>query len=208
MPNTPKAQEPKPDYEAVANLFHHYYETLAINFGYETRRESAKPWSLVPIKNRELMEATVKAVFSSTAALDALGLVKKDDAKTCVSMYCQNCNEISSNDGGATIVVNDKMAKLKAAYAALADSHGELLGLLKIAKCPDCDGSGVILVRTSEHRTVSRDMAMDACDPSLEGSTYSQEEWESSQCQWCDESKRAIATAQSLQSSLPLKGAE
>lgn len=45
--------------ERVAREFHESYERLAPEFGYETRKASAKPWSEVPEQNRELMIAVV-----------------------------------------------------------------------------------------------------------------------------------------------------
>lgn len=43
--------------EKLAQRFHETYERLAPSFGYETRKESAKPWSEVPEKNKKLMIA-------------------------------------------------------------------------------------------------------------------------------------------------------
>ena len=56
-------------------------------------------------------------------------------------------------------------------------------------KCPNssCDGYGTICELKSERQYVTRDMASDAGDPFLEGSIYSDEEWDYSQCQWCHE---------------------
>ncbi len=64
-----------------------------------------------------------------------------------------------------------------------------LWGLLSVAKCPNCDGSGCIAHQVSSRQYVTRDMAIDAGDESLEGSLYSDDEWEQEQCQWCDEVK-------------------
>lgn len=43
--------------EQLAQRFHETYERLAPQFGYETRRASAKPWAEVPENNRQLMTA-------------------------------------------------------------------------------------------------------------------------------------------------------
>jgi hypothetical protein len=43
--------------EQLAHLFHDTYEHLAPQFGYETRKESAKRWSEVPDQNKQLMIA-------------------------------------------------------------------------------------------------------------------------------------------------------
>lgn len=51
--------------ELVARAFHEAYEELAPSFGYETRRESAKPWTEVPERNRNLMVAVVKRLLDN-----------------------------------------------------------------------------------------------------------------------------------------------
>lgn len=67
-----------------------------------------------------------------------------------------------------------------------------LIELLRAARCPACDGSGVIQHgRRVEY--VSREMAVDAGDPSLEGSPYTDIPEYISQCQWCDERDTALA---------------
>jgi gas vesicle protein len=49
--------------EAWAIDFHETYERLAPSFGYETRKESAKPWKEVPENNRQLMIAVIIEVL-------------------------------------------------------------------------------------------------------------------------------------------------
>ena len=63
----------------------------------------------------------------------------------------------------------------------------EAIALLRVAKCPNCDGSGAIPRQTSSRQLVTREMASDACCPEMEGSLYSDDEWELEQCQWCYE---------------------
>ena len=63
----------------------------------------------------------------------------------------------------------------------------QAIALLRVAKCPACDGSGVIPVQTCARQCVTREMAMDAGCPEMEGSLYCDDEWEPQQCQWCDE---------------------
>lgn len=53
--------------EYVAICFHSHYERLAPEFGYETRTESAVPWSQVPEANRELMGAVAGHVLRDLA---------------------------------------------------------------------------------------------------------------------------------------------
>lgn len=55
--------------------------------------------------------------------------------------------------------------------------------------CPNCDGSGATIKGQREY--VTSDMAMDACDPQLEGAIYREPEIE--QCQWCDEKTKFLA---------------
>lgn len=69
---------------------------------------------------------------------------------------------------------------------------GQLRSLLSVAKCPSCDGSGSIAVQTRSRELVTREMAMDAGEPEMEGSLYCDDEWEQQQCQWCDECARLL----------------
>lgn len=59
---------PHGEAEMLAKLFHDTYERLAPQFGYETRKESAKPWAEVPENNRNLMTAVCAEVMSRHAA--------------------------------------------------------------------------------------------------------------------------------------------
>lgn len=56
---------PAPSPEELAREFHETYERLAPEFGHETRKESAKPWSEVPEKNKRLMIAVCAALLRS-----------------------------------------------------------------------------------------------------------------------------------------------
>jgi hypothetical protein len=49
--------------EQLAQRFHESYERQAPSCGYETRKESAKPWSEVPEKNKTLMIAVCKEML-------------------------------------------------------------------------------------------------------------------------------------------------
>ncbi len=68
--------------------------------------------------------------------------------------------------------------------------------LLEMAKCPNCDGSGSIPHQISSRQLVTKDMALDTGDPNLEGSLYSDDEWEQEQCQWCYEKDQALKDKQ------------
>lgn len=74
---------------------------------------------------------------------------------------------------------------LEADRDRLRRENEELRGLLKVAKCPNCDGSGAKMVRVRGEERATREMAIDAGDPQLEGSLVSDEQWEPEQCQWC-----------------------
>jgi hypothetical protein len=67
--SVPQGLTEMPKYaELWAGLFHDAYEELAPKFGYETRRESAVPWSDVPRKNRLLMSAVCERVLTAFSA--------------------------------------------------------------------------------------------------------------------------------------------
>jgi DnaJ-class molecular chaperone len=72
------------------------------------------------------------------------------------------------------------------------DEAKRLRDLLRVSKCPNCDGSGVIPVQTSARQLVTREMALDACCPELEGTLYSDDEWEQQPCQWCEEKSKLL----------------
>jgi hypothetical protein len=50
--------------EQLAERFHETYERLAPDFGYETRRDSARPWAEVPEQNRALMIAVCAEILT------------------------------------------------------------------------------------------------------------------------------------------------
>lgn len=50
--------------EQIAREFHETYERLAPDHGYETRKESAVPWSEVPEQNRSLMIAVIEELLA------------------------------------------------------------------------------------------------------------------------------------------------
>ena len=69
----------------------------------------------------------------------------------------------------------------------------ELADALRIAKCPNCDGSGATIRPGYGPEYVSHEMAVDAGDLSLEGSVYREAEPIVEQCQWCAERQAALA---------------
>lgn len=62
---TPPGDGATGEAEALAQRFHEAYERLAPSFGYETRRESAKPWGEVPEQNRRLMVAVCAELLAA-----------------------------------------------------------------------------------------------------------------------------------------------
>jgi hypothetical protein len=69
----------------------------------------------------------------------------------------------------------------------------DALNLLKVAKCPNCDGSGAKLVQTKGFQHVTRTMALDAQCPEMEGMVCSNDEYDYEPCQWCDERRQLLA---------------
>ncbi len=64
--------------------------------------------------------------------------------------------------------------------------------------CPNCNNEGFTVVQTRSQERVTRDMAMDAGDLSLEGSDCGQDEFEQEQCEFCYTQKNSefnLATA-------------
>lgn len=55
--------------EELARRFHETYERLAPAHGYETRKESAKPWAEVPEKNKKLMTAVAAEILGEVNAM-------------------------------------------------------------------------------------------------------------------------------------------
>lgn len=75
---------PVVDGEALARRFHESYERLAPRFGYQTRRDSAKPWEAVPQQNRDLMTAVCEELL-------AQALVTKDQ-------FQEMCHDVPPDD--------------------------------------------------------------------------------------------------------------
>lgn len=95
-------------------------------------------------------------------------------------------------------LINDKRdlqivcIRLRDERKAKEEKVERLKGLLRHAKCPNCDGSGCIPRQVSSRQYATREMAIDAGDESLEGSLYSDDQWEAEQCQWCYEKEQAL----------------
>jgi hypothetical protein len=57
--------------ERIAEEFHATYERLAPQYGYKTRKGSAKPWAEVPSANKKLMVAVVADLLKRSEIADA-----------------------------------------------------------------------------------------------------------------------------------------
>jgi len=88
------------------------------------------------------------------------------------------------------------LANLEDFVCKIKDENETLKGLLRISNCPNCDGSGVIQRQTSSREYVTRSMALDAGDSELEGSLYSDDDFEIEQCQWCFEKNQILKEEQ------------
>ena len=84
------------------------------------------------------------------------------------------------------------LANLEDFVCKIKDENETLKGLLKMSNCLDCDGSGAIQRQTSSREYVTRSMALDAGDPELEGSLYSDDNFEIEQCRWCYEKNQIL----------------
>jgi len=83
MTTAPNAADVPSEAENLARLFHETYERLAPSFGYETRKDSAKPWSEVPEKNKRLMVAVCGEILRqhTAAAVESATIVATDALK-------------------------------------------------------------------------------------------------------------------------------
>ena len=88
------------------------------------------------------------------------------------------------------------------ALLALADGADKIVDVLRAAACPNCDGSGAKVVPGGFHGLVSREMAIDAGDPDMEGMPYGESEPQLEQCQWCAERNDIADLAEAAQAAL------
>ena len=118
--------------ERIAHAFHDAYEALAPAFGYRTREASSKPWEQIPASNRDLMIATVRAVFyerdgaffvcGPSAPIAAAPVLSFDDAlriaRGCLD-YRGGCSD-DALTADARDLESDAERVLEAAISALA----------------------------------------------------------------------------------------
>lgn len=114
-----------------------------------------------------------------------------DDNQPCEVPLVEQLRSVPKHENAWIIEDLSSSAHRNIPYGALchraADQIKLLTELLKVAKCPCCDGSGAIQKVVGSRQLVTHDMALDAGDPSLEGSVFSEAEVEVEQCQWCAE---------------------
>jgi hypothetical protein len=55
----------------LARAFHEAYERLAPRYGYQTRKDSAVPWSEVPEPNKSLMVAVAQELIDQVVVCPA-----------------------------------------------------------------------------------------------------------------------------------------
>jgi hypothetical protein len=91
-------------------------------------------------------------------------------------------------------MATDALTKSRAEVARLSALVASAEGLIAVAKCPECDGSGTGVREVGDTEYVSREMALDAGDASMEGSIYRMPEIETFQCRWCDERKQFLTS--------------
>ena len=110
---------------------------------------------------------------------DELAWKHKGEATQCACPTCRD-RELAEQDPSLEDIPKiNQITDFEAAF-------GLALELLRVAKCPNCDGSGVIQIQGSEGHEVSREMAIDAGDPTLEGSRIGGSDFEIEPCQWCE----------------------
>lgn len=71
--------------EELARKFHETYERLAPDFGYKTRKASAKPWKDVPKDNKQLMIAVCKEILPPYSICKPEQHCKPDEIKSHLS---------------------------------------------------------------------------------------------------------------------------
>lgn len=71
--------------ERLAQLFHETYERLAKVAGYETRKESAVPWSKVPRQNKDLMVSVCAAILGRRDIGELIAASSLGDAEAMVA---------------------------------------------------------------------------------------------------------------------------
>lgn len=113
--------------ESAAKAFHDSYERLAPSFGYETRKESAVPWSMVPENNRRLMVAVCEDVLSEgVAGLSAL-IAEVKRLMEVNGREIANVSLLRAENGGLKADLKAYDAREVDRCAAYAKSNGKLM---------------------------------------------------------------------------------
>ncbi len=116
--------------EEAAKDFHETYERLAPQFGYETRKESAKPWAEIPENNRKLMiavagEVIQRAIVSATAQLRhelAQARKERDDENMSWSVrYDSEIQHLQDHSSAYVLRIEKAEAEIKRLREQLAE---------------------------------------------------------------------------------------
>ena len=151
---------------------------------FEKLRDEKKPEQRAVI----CIYCNIAILYSDDESKDKIYTLMKEHDKIC------QCNPLVAEIDRLTAEIERlKEQLLTPCVTCNAFNENDMLkGLLGMAVCPNCDGSGSIPHQVSSETRVSRDMAIDAGMPELEGSIYTPDAWEEEQCQWCDERNEAL----------------
>lgn len=155
----------------------------ALNDVFSENQKNYEKAKQLEAANAELREKL--DICTSATAIEQI-LNQNAELQKNIEVLADKNNELLDSQRGQIIKLDKENAELR-------EKGREAIGLLEVAKCPNCDGSGIIPIQTKQEYRVSRDMASDAGDASLEGSLYQQEEWEPSPCEWCEKRKALLA---------------
>lgn len=158
------------------------------------RDYSPKPWYL-PESSAWVHDVETKVQLAMNSA------VAENEKELNDRAYCICCKQQFSKERDADVMLKHMLTceksetvkvitSLNQQLLSLEAANVELRKLLAVASCPNCDGSGA--TQKGERRLITRDMAMDAGCPEMEGSVHSEPEIE--QCQWCDERQKLLST--------------
>lgn len=110
--------------EELARKFHETYERLAPDFGYKTRKASAKPWGDVPKDNKQLMIAVCKEILQpySVYKLELVQPSKEGEfVKEMREKYSKRTGAIGTIGKDDVLALCDIIARLEGEKKEYAD---------------------------------------------------------------------------------------
>jgi hypothetical protein len=110
-------------------------------------------------------DATIQTIESKLIT-DIIAYIPNQSAKAMVTNFCQGCLDRQ----GEVDKLKDELRVVYEVVEELKHKLGVVKDLLKVAKCPNCDGSGGIPIQVGDSS------------------------WEQEQCQWCYEKKQIEAS--------------